>query len=81
VGSKEPIELLFVVGIKVVPIPPEPIAAFGGIEFVPGGLRALRGECGRNFCETGSSLTHQIPSPIVFLMADPDLIVLIDPGA
>ena len=81
VGPKEPIELVFVVGIEVVPIPPEPIAAFGGIEFVPGGLCAIRGERGRNLGKTGSSLTHQVPSPIVFLVADPDLVVLIDPGA
>src|SRR3970282_2121856 len=80
-GSKEPIELLFVVSVKVVSVPPEPIAAFCGIKFVPGGLRAIRGVRGSNFDETGSSLTDQSPSLIVFLVADPDLIVLIDPGA
>ena len=80
-GPEEPIELLFVVCIKVVPIPPEPIAAFGGIEFVPGGLRAIRGERGSDFSEMGSRVTYQVPSSIVFLVANPDLVVLIDPGA
>src|SRR6185295_1976614 len=79
VCSKEPIELLFIIGIEVVPIPPEPIAAFGGIEFVPGGLRAIRGKRGSDFGEMGSGVTDEVPSPIIFLVADPDLIVLIDP--
>src|SRR5437868_8290891 len=60
--SEEPIELLFIIGIEVVSIPPEPIAAFGGIEFVPGGLRAIRGERGNDFGEMGSVVTHEVRS-------------------
>ena len=53
-----------------------PKAAIGS-----GGMGPIRGERGGNFGEMGSSLTHQVPSPIVLLVADPDLVVLIDPGA
>src|SRR5262245_43952905 len=79
-GSKEPIELLLIVGIEIFPIPPEPIAAFGGIEFIPGCLYAIRGKSGSDFGETRSRVTDQIPPPIVLLVADPDLVVLVDPG-
>ena len=46
VRAKQPIEFLFVVGVEVVSVPPEPITAFRRVQFFPGGAACSGGRVG-----------------------------------
>ena len=81
VRAEQAVEFLFVVGIEIVAVPPEPVAAFSGIEFVPGCAGLVRRQRGREVHETGPRVLQEVPAAIVFLVADPDFKVLVDPGA
>ena len=40
--SKEPVEFRLEIGIEIIAVPPEPVAAFGGVQFLPGRSRVVR---------------------------------------
>lgn len=79
--TKEAIEFRFEIGIEIVAVPPEPIAAFGGVQFVPGRSRAIRRKTRRDIHKLCAGVTEEIPSMIVFVVPDPNLVIGIDPGA
>ena len=41
-SAKEPVEFRLEISIEVIAVPPEPVAAFGGVQFLPGRLCAVR---------------------------------------
>ena len=78
--TKEPVEFRFEIGIEIIAVPPEPVAAFGGVQFMPGRPRAIRWKSRRDFHKSRAGVTEKIPSAIVFLVSDPNLVIGIDPG-
>src|SRR6185369_8296472 len=73
----------------VIPVPPEPVAPFGGIQGttyhlgsnVSGRLSAKKGGGNQRIAGKGSftSLRYQVPGQIFFRMADPDSVVAVNP--
>ena len=80
-SSKEPVEFRFEIGIEIITVPPEPVTAFSGIQFLPGRPRAVRRKAWREIHKLCAGMTEEIPSAIVFVVPDPNLVVGIDPGA
>ena len=80
-SSKEAVEFRFEIGVEIVAVPPEPITAFCGVQLLPGGTRAISRKTRREIHQLGAGVTEEIPSSVVFVVSDPDLIVGIDPRA
>mgnify|MGYP003512905165 CR=1 FL=1 len=78
--AEEAVEFGFKVGIEIIAVPPEPVAPFGGVEFLPGRLRTVRWKTLCDIHQLCASMTEEIPPAIVFVVPDPDLVVRIDPG-
>ena len=78
--TKEPVEFRFEIGIEIVAVPPEPVAAFRGVQFLPGRPRAVRRKTRCDLHKSRAGVTEEIPSAIVFLVSDPNLVIGIDPG-
>ena len=69
------------VGREVRPIPPEPVAALGGVDLHERGI-ALRGRERRQFAlEKTPRDAKQIPAAIFLILADPDVEVTVNPRA
>src|SRR5215831_6645007 len=79
-GSEEAIELLLVGGVEVIAIPPEPIAPFCCVEFIPCSLGAVGRKVWCEVPEAGPRVTEEFPSLVVFLMANPNFVILVNPG-
>ena len=79
--SEEPVEFWFKIGIEIIAVPPEPVAAFRGLQFLPSRLCAVGRKTRGNIHKPTTGMTEEIPSAIVFLVPDPDFIVGVDPGA
>src|SRR5690348_4788542 len=79
--TKEPIEFRFEIGIEIIAVPPEPVTAFGGVQFMPCRPRAINGKTRRDSRKLCAGVTEEIPSAIIFLVPDPNLVIRIDPGA
>ena len=77
--SEQPVEFRLEVRLEIIAVPPEPVAALGGVEFVPCRSRAVRRKSRCDGCKARSGVAQDIPASIVLLMADPDFIVGIDP--
>src|SRR5215472_1957103 len=79
-GPEEAIELLLVDGVEVIAVPPEPIAPFCRVEFIPGSLGAVGRKVWCKVPEAGPRVTKEFPSLVVFLMANPNFVILVNPG-
>jgi hypothetical protein len=84
VPAKETVEFFIIITVKIVPVPPEPIAPFGGVDLLPSLLPILGGKCRHvlgSSLQKGAGPPQAFPSLIVFRGADPDPEILFNPGA
>ena len=79
--TKESVEFRFEIGIEIIAVPPEPVAAFGGVQFMPGRPCAIGWKSRRDIHKSCAGMAEEIPSAIVFLVSYPNLVIRIDPGA
>src|SRR6476660_10293360 len=79
--AEQPVEFFLVGGIKIVAVPPEPVASLGGVQLVPGSLGLLGREAWTDLQQARASVAQEIPPAVVLRMPDPDLVILIDPGS
>src|SRR2546430_12460072 len=81
--AEQMVEQRLVIGVELVAVPPEPVAPFGGIEFVP----RLTDRVGRHVAgalpllQEAPGRPHPLPGVIVLDMAYPDLQIGVDPRA
>src|SRR5690606_31246555 len=67
----------------IIPVPPEPVAPLGDVQFLPGTLQAVlfhpAGRMGR--MEVLAGAMNRVPGTVVLLMTNPDREVVRDPTA
>jgi hypothetical protein len=81
VVAEELIELGAVSGFVFGPVPPAPVAAFGDEDLFVGEGALFGGDFVFVLVEGGAGVAEVLPGAVVFLGADPDIEVGVDPGA
>src|SRR5579862_5303494 len=71
-----------VLAAEVRPVPPEPVASFGGVDFAHRGSMAFRVErAGVDLpLKEGARFAQEVPGAVFLVLADPDVEVAPDPG-
>src|SRR5207244_1990485 len=64
---------------EVRPVPPEPVAALGGVRFAQRAVALLRRERREFFLEKAARVAEQIPRAVFLVLADPDVEVAGNP--
>src|SRR5687768_15095513 len=65
----------------VVPVPPEPVAAFSDQELLPGAVHRGRGQVRRRIVQRAPRVGQLTPRTMVIWVADPDVEITVNPGS